>query len=111
MPAQRGGAPDGKRARPDAFAKHVLAVVALIPPGRVLTYADVCRLVGERSPRQVGQVMARWGSRVPWHRVVFADGAYHSEEALPLLRAEGVPWRGGRVDLRRARWDRGTPGP
>ena len=45
---------------------------------------------------------------MPWHRVVRADGrpaAGHEREALARLRAEGVPLRGERVDLGRARWE------
>jgi methylated-DNA-protein-cysteine methyltransferase-like protein len=41
---------------------------------------------------------------VPWHRVVRADGsAPMGDEQLGRLRREGVPVRGGRVDLARAR--------
>jgi len=29
----------------------------------------------------------------------------HPDEALRLLRAEGTPMRGDRVDMARARWD------
>ena len=94
---------------PSPYAERVLAVVAQIPPGRVLTYGDVREWLGESSPRAVGVVLARHGHEVPWWRVVLSDGTpapVGRGEALERLRAEGVPLRGeGRVDLARARWD------
>jgi alkylated DNA nucleotide flippase Atl1 len=90
------------------FARRVLDAVDRIPPGSVLTYGDVAEYVGVRAPRAVGAVMARYGGEVPWHRVVYGDGRLppgHEAEARRRLRAEGVPVRGDRVDLARARWD------
>jgi alkylated DNA nucleotide flippase Atl1 len=88
----------------------VLEVVDRIPPGRVLTYGDVAALVGTGGPRQVGQVMSRWGAAVAWWRVLRADGRPpdgHEAHALARYEEEGTPLRPGgeRVDLRRARWD------
>ena len=41
---------------------------------------------------------------VPWHRVVRADGSLPKGAAQrELLLGEGVPVRGARVDLRKAR--------
>jgi methylated-DNA-protein-cysteine methyltransferase-like protein len=41
---------------------------------------------------------------VPWWRVVRADGSLaQGERQRALLAAEGVPFRGARVDLRIAR--------
>jgi O6-methylguanine-DNA--protein-cysteine methyltransferase len=98
---------------PSPFAERVRDLVEAIPPGRVLAYSDVAALLGEGGPRAVGTVMARFGSGVPWHRVVRADGrpaAGHEAEALRRLAAEGVALRGSRVDMARARWDgRVTP--
>jgi alkylated DNA nucleotide flippase Atl1 len=44
---------------------------------------------------------------VPWHRVVRADGTVAEPvrvEQLALLAAEGVPVRGGRIDLAAVLW-------
>lgn len=95
------------------YAADVLDAVDRIPPGRVLTYGDVAEYVGSGGPRQVGQVMSRWGGAVAWWRVLRADGSPppgHERAALEHYRAEGTPLRpgGSRVDLRRARWD-GAP--
>lgn len=90
------------------FARRVLDAVDRIPPGSVLTYGDVADYVGVPAPRAVGAVMARHGSEVPWHRVVYRDGRMppgHEAEATRRLRGERVPMVGDRVDLARARWD------
>lgn len=90
------------------FARRVLDAVDRIPRGRVMSYGDVAELVGAGSARAVGTVMGRWGAEVPWHRVLRSDGScvtHKADRQLDLLRAEGVPVEGGRVDMRRARWD------
>jgi O-6-methylguanine DNA methyltransferase len=90
------------------FARSVLDAVDRIPPGRVMSYSDVAEFIGAGSGRAVGTVMARHGAEVPWHRVVRSDGscaAHHVERQVALLRAEDVAFRGGRVDMARARWD------
>ncbi len=103
----------------EAYLEAVLDVVAAVPPGRVTTYglladvvADRLRAAGDRprgGPRQVGQVLSRAGSGVPWWRVVDASGRppqAHARQALAALRAEGAPLTvdGARVVLRRAVW-------
>lgn len=93
------------------FVEAVLAVVADIPPGRVMTYGDVAATIGSRAARGVGQVMAYYGSHVPWWRVIRASGhpaQGHEAEALRYLEAEGAPLirtadGGARIDLAAAR--------
>ncbi|HEY5822599.1 MAG TPA: MGMT family protein [Propionibacteriaceae bacterium] len=90
----------------DDFAEEVLQIVELIPPGRVLAYGDVAELLGHGGPRQVGQVMSRFGAAVAWWRVVRADGRPVrglEDEALRRLRDDDTPLRGDRVDMGRAR--------
>ncbi len=89
---------------------RVLDVVAAIPEGRVMSYGDVAAAIGSRAARGVGQVMAYYGSEVPWWRVVRASGhagADHEARALEHYRAENTPlkWSGEhfRVDLALAR--------
>jgi alkylated DNA nucleotide flippase Atl1 len=91
------------------LAADVLDAVDLVPPGRVVTYGDVAAHLACCGPRQVGQVMSRWGGAVAWWRVVRADGGPppgHEEAALRHYRREGTPLRpaGTRVDLARARF-------
>ena len=94
------------------FVSRVLAVVHEIPAGRVMSYGDVAAAIGSRAARGVGQVMAYYGSDVPWWRVVRASGhpaQNHETRALEFYRAESTPLRWSasgvfRVDLRLARW-------
>ena len=90
------------------FARTVLDAVDRIPRGSVMSYSDVAEYVGAGSGRAVGRVMATYGGEVAWHRVVRNDGScatHKAERQLAMLRSEGVPMRGGRVDMARARWD------
>ena len=79
----------------------VLARVRDTPPGFVRAYGDV----SPGSPRFAGAVLsACHDPAVPGHRIVRADGSLakgHRQRAL--LEAEGVPFRGARVDMRVAR--------
>jgi alkylated DNA nucleotide flippase Atl1 len=82
-------------------ARAILARVREIPPGFVRTYGDC----SPGAPRVAGAVLAACRDReVPWYRVVRADGSLaKGPRQRELLAAEGVPFRGGRVDLRVAR--------
>lgn len=79
----------------------VLRRVRAVPAGFVTTYGDVC----PEAPRFAGQVLSRCDdARVPWQRVVRADGSLaKGERQRRLLDAEGTPFRGARVDLGAAR--------
>ena len=78
----------------------ILEQVRAIPEGFVRTYGDIDRA----APRFVGHVLATRGNDVPWHRVVRADGTVPmGARQAARLRREGVPFRGGRVDLGQAR--------
>ena len=90
------------------IVRAVLDLVDAIPRGRVMTYGDVAHHLGMGSPRQVGQIMARYGHEVPWQRVVMHDGSpasHNPREHLARLRADGTPIVDGRVNLVRARWN------
>jgi alkylated DNA nucleotide flippase Atl1 len=79
----------------------VLQRVREIPPGFVRTYGDL----SPGSPRFAGAVLAACHDPdVPWHRVVRADGTLaKGARQRRRLTAEGVPFRGGRVDMRMVR--------
>ena len=76
---------------------EVLARVRAIPEGSVATYGDV----SPGAPRFAGSVL--FGSTEPglsWWRVVRADGTLaRGREQRERLLAEGVGFRGERVDL------------
>jgi alkylated DNA nucleotide flippase Atl1 len=85
---------------PDEREARILERIRAIPKGFVRTYGDI----DPAAPRLVGRVLAVTQEKVPWHRVVRADGTVaKGEKQLALLRREGVPLRGNRVDLRDAR--------
>jgi alkylated DNA nucleotide flippase Atl1 len=91
----------------DDYAELILSMVEQIPPGQVATYGDIAEMVGRGGPRQVGNVMARFGDGVPWWRVVRADGRPArglEEHGLRLLKADKTPLKGDRVDMARARF-------
>ena len=65
------------------------------------TYGDI----SPGAPRMAGSVLHDCiDDSLPWHRIVRADGSLaKGERQRQLLEAEGVPFRGGRVDMRLAR--------
>jgi methylated-DNA-protein-cysteine methyltransferase related protein len=82
-------------------AQRVLDRIRAIPEGFVRTYGDL----SPGAPRYTGTVLSRTDDpQLPWWRVVHADGTLaKGERQRALLEAEGVPFRGNRVDLRVAR--------
>nr|WP_306237712.1 MULTISPECIES: MGMT family protein [unclassified Ornithinimicrobium] len=91
-----------------AYAGRVIELVDSIPSGCVLSYGDVAELLEQGGPRQVGQVMSRYGSSTNWWRVVRADGQLpkcHEGEAREKLLAEGAPLTSRGVQMKAARWD------
>lgn len=76
--------------------------IRTIPKGFVRTYGDI----EPGAPRMVGRVLSM-ATGLPWHRVVRSDGSVaKGRRQLELLRKEGVPLLGDRVDLRKARLPR-----
>jgi methylated-DNA-protein-cysteine methyltransferase related protein len=84
-----------------ARAERVLERIRAIPPGFVRSYGDV----SPGAPRFAGTVLSETDDPgVPWFRVVRADGSLaKGDRQRALLEAEGVPFRGDRVDMRVAR--------
>ena len=87
----------------DARAARIVERIRAIPPGFVRTYGDI----EPHAPRMTGRVLSMTTEKLPWHRVVRADGSVaKGTRQLRLLRREGVPLIGDRVDLRKARLPR-----
>jgi methylated-DNA-protein-cysteine methyltransferase related protein len=86
---------------PSPRERQILVRVQAIPVGFVRAYGDV----SPGAPRVAGAVLhACQDPDVPWHRVVRADGSLaKGSRQRALLEAEGVPFRGSRVDMRSAR--------
>jgi methylated-DNA-protein-cysteine methyltransferase-like protein len=79
----------------------VIGSVREIPAGFVRTYGDV----SPGAPRFAGTVLFECDDPdLPWWRVVRADGSLaKGDRQRRQLIAEGVPFRGARVDMRAAR--------
>ena len=78
------------------FKDAVYGIVARIPRGKVMTYADVARAAGRpRAYRAVGNILNKnHNPKVPCHRVVGTNGlgGYNGgvEKKRALLKAEGA---------------------
>jgi methylated-DNA-protein-cysteine methyltransferase-like protein len=58
-----------------AFRQRVEAIVALIPPGRLMTYGQIAALCGNaRAARIVGGIAHFGDPNLPWQRVVNKQG-------------------------------------
>ncbi len=96
-----------------SFSQQVYALVAQVPLGKVVSYGQIARMMGNsRAARQVGWAMRHCPDHLPWQRVVMADGSVTGGEYAPhrraMLKAEGIPFLpDGRVDMAACRW----PGP
>lgn len=95
------------------FEHAVYRLLRRVPPGHVVTYGQVAALVGyPRRARAVGRALRECPGDVPWHRVVNAQGSISPRRRMSgmltqriRLEQEGIRLRGGRVTLRRHRWD------
>lgn len=96
-----------------AFTDRVREAVARIPKGKVATYGQIAWMAGSpRAPRAVGMIMSqnKDGKKVPCHRVVAAGGALTGYGLGGIgtkkqkLLAEGVSFRGSRVDMDKSQW-------
>ena len=95
----------------NSFFNQVYSLVATIPYGKVVSYGQIAwKLGAPRAARQVGWAMRHCPEKLPWQRVVKADGTIagglHAEIRKALLAAEGVPFLpDGRVDMAACQWD------
>ena len=111
----------GPGSSPPDFVDQVIALVNAIPPGQVMTYGDIAHLLTARAeqagvdeaygPRMVGFVMSRFGSNMPWWRLIRSSGhppRFHQVEARPHYDDEQTPLietaESYRIDMRRARY-------
>lgn len=76
-----------------------MALVRQIPKGKVSTYGDVARAMGDviASRTIYNILLEEWDGRVPVHRVVTARGEAPTARFLDILKEEGVPIHDGRV--------------
>ena len=89
------------------FNEQVWTVTKKIPRGKVSTYANLAKALGNPSAsRAVGNALHRnpYAPGVPCHRVVRSDGslggyAGGNQKKAALLRKEGVRIKNEKVDL------------
>jgi methylated-DNA-protein-cysteine methyltransferase-like protein len=102
-----------KKGSPLTDVDRILAAVRKIPRGRVSSYGEIAAVAGlPRRARLVGTTLKHASARdLPWFRVINSGGkislpagsdAYARQKRK--LEAEGVIFRGDRVDMKRYGW-------
>ncbi len=77
--------------------KIVVELVAQIPRGKVTTFREIARALGDPiAARAVASILTQHKHDCPSYRVISFDGTVSQEQAT-LLQAEGIPIRDGRV--------------
>jgi methylated-DNA-protein-cysteine methyltransferase-like protein len=98
----------GTKSSPDESSKRrmrIEAAIRRIPKGKVSTYGAIARAAGfPGAARFVARVLHR-GFGLPWHRVLGAGGEIklRGDSAIEQrlrLEAEGVRFRGRKVDMK-----------
>lgn len=94
---------------PTEFALRVYDLLRQVPRGRVVSYGEMARALGNVSPRAVGQALRRnpYAPEVPCHRVIATNGRIGGfqgrrsglalQRKVKLLASEGVVFEKGRV--------------
>jgi methylated-DNA-protein-cysteine methyltransferase-like protein len=99
-----------------SFFEQVYRVVCCIPPGKVTTYGQIARILGQpRSARTVGWALRSTPDdlEIPWQRVVNSKGTVSFRPDSPgaaiqqtLLEEEGIVFdQEGRIDLQIYGWE------
>lgn len=107
---------DSSRNDSGAMRLRIERAIRSIPRGKVLTYGAVARAAGSPgAARQVAAVLRR-GFELPWQRVLGAGGQIKltgdaAVEQRLRLEAEGVRFRGRRVDMKLHEFKFGRSGP
>lgn len=109
---KKGGRALQKKNREDESGKmrlRIEAAIRSIPQGKVSTYGGVARAAGfPGAARLVARVLNR-GFGLPWQRVLGAGGEIklRGDSAIEQrlrLEAEGVRFRGRKVDMKQCEW-------
>lgn len=98
-----------KKIEPGEIRLRIERVIRAIPRGKVLTYGGVAKAAGLPGlSRMVARVLRR-GYGLPWQRVLGAGGQIKLTgdsgiEQRLRLEAEGVRFRGRKVDMKTCEW-------
>jgi methylated-DNA-protein-cysteine methyltransferase-like protein len=84
-------------------------VIARVPRGKVITYGQVANAAGFPGAARLTVRALYRAERLPWHRVVAADGRIalpgaEGDEQRLRLKMEGVTFRGSRVRMDLHNW-------
>lgn len=107
---------DVRPVRPPLY-QRIYALIRQIPPGKVATYGQIARVIGDCTPRMVGYALAALrttqdGLEVPWQRVINSQGkisshgdGFGSAIQRQLLEDEGIQFnQEGIIDLEQFGW-------
>lgn len=83
------------------FSDRVLKLALSIPKGRVSTYGRIARAAGadpmasQSITAILGKAWQAGNHKIPWHRIVYADGKVwvdesHKDERLKLYKKEKI---------------------
>lgn len=99
----------GRVSKEMSFNQKVWTICCNVPKGKVTTYAAIAKKLGTTAYRAVGNALNKnpYAPRVPCHRVVGSDGSLTGfagglEKKKRLLKAEGVVFVNGKVDLKKS---------
>ena len=114
---KKSGARSGKlhRDKSGEMRLRIERAIRALPRGRVSTYGAIAQAAGfPGAARQVAVVLRR-GFELPWQRVLGAGGAIKltgdsAVEQRLRLEAEGVSFRGRKVDMKRHEFKFGRAG-
>jgi O-6-methylguanine DNA methyltransferase len=92
-----------------SFSEKVLELTKKIPKGKVTTYSEMARAIGNpESSRAVGNALNRNTKPdiIPCYRVIHSDGsvggyASGTEEKIRRLEKDGIEVRNGKVGLKK----------
>jgi methylated-DNA-protein-cysteine methyltransferase related protein len=104
-----GATKRGNLKKSGAMLLRIERAIRAIPRGKVSTYGGVARAAGfPGAARQVARVLRR-SFGLPWQRVLGAGGAIKltgdsAIEQRLRLEAEGVRFRGRKVDMKACEW-------
>jgi methylated-DNA-protein-cysteine methyltransferase related protein len=88
---------------------RIEAAIRQIPRGKVSTYGAVARAAGFPGMARLTARVLHGGFGLPWQRVLGAGGEIklrgdHAMEQRFRLEAEGVRFRGKKVDMKQCEW-------
>ena len=91
--------------------ERIYLLTKKIPKGKVLTYGQIGKSVGNCPARIVGYAMSSCPDDVPWHRVVNRKGEISERNSITpspqqqILEEEGVAFVSGKIDLNVYAWE------